>query len=208
MKLEIDHLYFVLNENEFEKIRSNSEIYPLLRDVTTKRPDMTYRGLYIAFQNAFYLELLLEDSLNRAGGIGIALSDLASNKIKIREFPSDEAVNISSHDIDGQEFFKCFRFNKGKHTQPYVFGMEYAQEPLGRRIAIHYNYSHLLKKIIIYSDIKPKEIEHEIKKFDSTLSLNNQFVKYSKSDRNEVEVFFESAGHEHVLIFSIKKASQ
>lgn len=203
LKLESDHLYFSVNKKQFNKICSYTNIYPLFRDVTTERPDMSYRGLYIAFQNAFYLEILLEDLITPVGSIGVALSDLAHNIIDTSQFETNEKVEIKQHELEGKDFFKSFRVNKGKHTQPYVFCMEYDQECLGRRIAIHYNYPHILKKINIFYPLSVNQFDSEIKKFDTSISLKSEFISYIESNRREVEVQFESESKSYRLSFNI-----
>lgn len=205
MNLEIDHLYFTVSKKQFQTLLSDQNLAPYLDEIETVRPDMTYHGLYFVFQNAFYLEIVLEDKSTSAGKIGVALSDLRNNEIQPNRFTIQENLNVKQVKLEGRDFFKCLTFNSKSMSNPYVFAMDFEQEFLGRRIAIHYKYPHKLCKLTIYSKIKEADFDLELAKYDSTLIIQSEFLEIVESSREEVEVSFESEGRTVNFSFCIKK---
>lgn len=189
MNLEVDHYFFTVSVVEFEKIVENKSIYELFRDVSTDTSEARYRGLYLTFDNGTYLEILYPHKDFEDGTFGVSLADLDRNQLDQALFPDSEYIQKKDIFSDDEYWYSLYESSNTKNTRVYVFGMQYSDGDLKKRLNFQKQKTFELVEINVRSAISPDMVRSEIEKFSKGLGLDK--ITFAESSDEVVNLVFK-----------------
>lgn len=202
MNLEIDHLFFTVSANEFEKIVSNEEIYKCFRDISTHTSEASYRGLYLTFHDGTYLEILYPHKDFVDGTFGLSLSDLDANDLSVDKMEAPS--KIEKKDVfHGDEFwYSLYDCKEPIDERLYVFAMDYSAKDLAKRKSFKERDTFKLKSLVIKSLLSLELLKKETSNFFTNIDCG--LVNLVESQDEVVELTFSSSTKTYYLSFGLR----
>ncbi len=158
--MKLDHFYIILNSNAFEQFKTTSAYINLFEHKTTVRPDMTYEGLYLYFEDNTYFEIVDEKCGIPDRSLGVAFNDLDNNDGLVNKLKS-ENQNIT--DLEIETIFKeqkewFIAINRKFSSDVYMWGMEYLGKFFNQRLKYFEKATCKLIAANINSTLNDKEL--------------------------------------------------
>ena len=202
MNLEIDHLFFTVSAEEFEKIVSNEKIYRCFRDISTNTSEASYRGLYLTFHDGTYLEILYPHKDFVDGTFGLSLSDLDVNDLSVDKMEAPS--NIKEKDVfqEDEFWYSLYDCKDPADERLYVFAMEYSETDLARRKSFKEKDTFQLESIVLRSPLSLKLLKNETNKFSA--NIDHSLIQFIESQDEVVELTFSSLEGSFNLCFNLR----
>ena len=202
IKLEVDHFFFAVSSEEFEKIVGKVEIYKHFRDVSTDTSETSYRGLYLTFYDGTYLEIIYPHKDFIDGTFGLSLADFRDNCIEASQFSTPQKIQKKEIYQEGDYWYSLYDCPRKFDDRVYVRAMEYSKTDLENRLSFIKQKTYKIIEFNVYNKIKNERIFRDISIFSKELNFDN--INFEYSERESVDFKFKDEAGIYSLTFKLR----
>ena len=202
--LAIDHFYISISKEQFRQVKEELILLEDVEHKVTVRPDFTYEGIYLKFDNNTYFEVLCADCDVPVGTIGIAISDLENNdkltKVLKSNYSSSEKLETEDVKKEGKKWFKYM--NKPFKPDLYLWSMQYFDSFLTQRIDYCKKSQTKLVSAVAHTTLTTSDITSRLELGKELIEGSNiSFIEVNASDKKKLSLKFIQKDRTYDFVF-------